>query len=194
VLTDTYVDEGKSALCARTRPGLYALLNDVISGRAAFRVLLIYDVSRLGRFQDIDEAAHYEFLCKEAGISVHYCAEEFGIECNVQNSLMKALKRTMAAQFSRELSERVFEAKHRMADLVLLDYAMRGADGEIVVHKVKRCKQNVPLIAVSANPIPEEALSCADCVVTREKGPVQLLKKIEQYLRRSWPATQQSNR
>jgi DNA invertase Pin-like site-specific DNA recombinase len=81
-----------------------------------FKVLLICDVRRLGRFQDIDEAAHYEFLCKEAGISVHYCAEEFGIECNVQKSLMEALKRTMAAQFSRELSDRVFEEKHRLAE------------------------------------------------------------------------------
>ncbi len=67
-------------------------------------------------------------------------------------------------------------------DLVLLDYAMRGKDGEIVAHKVKRCKQNVPVIAVSANPIPEETLSCADWVVTTEKGPAQLLKKIGQLL------------
>jgi hypothetical protein len=31
--------------------------------------------SRWGRFQDADESAHYEFLCKSAGIPVHYCAE-----------------------------------------------------------------------------------------------------------------------
>ena len=37
----------------------------------------VYDVSRWGRFQDPDESAHYEFLCKAAGVRVHYCAEQF---------------------------------------------------------------------------------------------------------------------
>jgi hypothetical protein len=30
-----------------------------------------------GRFQDVDEGAYYEFICKRAGIAVHYCAGEF---------------------------------------------------------------------------------------------------------------------
>jgi DNA invertase Pin-like site-specific DNA recombinase len=38
--------------------------------------VLVYDVSRWGRFQDIDESAHYEFVCKQAGIKVAYCAED----------------------------------------------------------------------------------------------------------------------
>jgi len=67
-------------------------------------------------------------------------------------------------------------------DLVLLDYAMPGADGETVAHKIKRCKQNVPVIAVSANPIPEETLTCADCVVTMGQGTVFLLQKIGRLL------------
>ncbi len=74
----------------------------------------------------------------------------------------------------------IFEAYP--VDLVLLDYAMRGADGELVAHKLKRCKQNIPVIAVSVKPIPEEILSCADCVVTNEQGPLQLLEKIGQLL------------
>jgi hypothetical protein len=28
-------------------------------------------------FQDADESAYYEFLCRAAGIGVRYCAEEF---------------------------------------------------------------------------------------------------------------------
>lgn len=67
-------------------------------------------------------------------------------------------------------------------DLVLLDHAMRGTDGELIVHKIKRCKHNVPVIAVSAEPIPEETLSCADCVVTKKQDSLQLLQKIEQLL------------
>jgi hypothetical protein len=34
-------------------------------------------VSRWGRFQDIDESAHYEFICKRSGLNVVYCAEQF---------------------------------------------------------------------------------------------------------------------
>ena len=48
-----------------------------VSGRADFTAILVYDVSRWERFQDADESAYYEFLCKEAGITVHYCAEQF---------------------------------------------------------------------------------------------------------------------
>ncbi len=67
-------------------------------------------------------------------------------------------------------------------DLVLLDYAMHGTIGEIVAHKIKRCKQKTPVIAVSATPVPEGTLTCADCVVTKGEDPVLLLKKIGQLL------------
>jgi hypothetical protein len=36
----------------------------VESGAASFDVILVYDVSRWGRFQDADESAYYEYLCK----------------------------------------------------------------------------------------------------------------------------------
>ena len=65
---------------------------------------------------------------------------------------------------------------------VLLDYAMHGMAGEIVARKIKQCKQNIPVIAVSASPITEESLTSADCVVTTGEVPVLLLKKIGQLL------------
>ena len=43
----------------------------------SFGAILVYDVSRWGRFQDADESAYYEFSCREAGIAVHDCAEQF---------------------------------------------------------------------------------------------------------------------
>ena len=54
----TYRDEGESGLRIRNRKGLRELIDDVSSGRADFTHLLVYDVSRWGRFQDTDEAAH----------------------------------------------------------------------------------------------------------------------------------------
>src|SRR4029453_19126677 len=73
----TYEDAGRSGLSIANRRGLSTLLSDVITGAQRFKAVLVYDVSRWGRFQDFDEAAHYEFLCKKAGIPVHYRSEQF---------------------------------------------------------------------------------------------------------------------
>ena len=73
----TYADEGKSGLSIGGRDGLQRLLADVKAGTTDFEAIVIYDVSRWGRFQDADESAHYEYTCKQAGIRVIYCAEQF---------------------------------------------------------------------------------------------------------------------
>ncbi|WP_426443214.1 recombinase family protein [Bradyrhizobium genosp. P] len=71
----TYRDEGESGLKIENRGGLAELIEDVRSGQAGFGHLLVFDVSRWGRFQDVDESAHYEFICRKAGIKVAYCSE-----------------------------------------------------------------------------------------------------------------------
>ena len=102
-IVKTYVDAGRSGVTLKRRGALTALLADVLRRRACYRAILVYDVSRWGRFQDADESAHYEFLCKKAGIPVHYCAELFPNDGTLTSSIFKALKRTMAAEYSREL-------------------------------------------------------------------------------------------
>ena len=57
------------------------MIDTVESGNASFKAILVYDISRWGRFQDADESAFYEYLCKRAGIEVHYCAEQFENGC-----------------------------------------------------------------------------------------------------------------
>jgi DNA invertase Pin-like site-specific DNA recombinase len=111
----TYADHGRSGLTLAGRLGLTALLEDVASGRADFELVLVYDVSRWGRFQDCDEAAHYEHLCRRGGVRVEYCAEPFTNEGSPMAMVLKALKRVMAAEYSRELSEKVFAGKTRAA-------------------------------------------------------------------------------
>src|ERR1700757_240566 len=113
----TYSDPGKSGLEIKTRPGLRHLLRDVVAGNCKFRAILVYDVSRWGRFQDTDEAAHYEFLCKSSGVPVHYCAEIFANDGTLPSLIMKALKRTMAGEYSRELGVKVLAGQKRLAVL-----------------------------------------------------------------------------
>lgn len=93
------------------RSGLKQLLQDVVTGNCTYKTVLVYDVSRWGRFQDCDEAAHYEFLCRQAGVSIRYCTESFADDSTIAGSVMKALKRTMAAEYSRELGIKSEQAK-----------------------------------------------------------------------------------
>jgi DNA invertase Pin-like site-specific DNA recombinase len=117
VIVRTYDDRGKSGVVAKNRLGLRDLLKDVVSGKAEYKAVLVYDVSRWGRFPNSDEAAHYEFLCLSSGIPLHYCAEPFVNDGTATSTLLKALKRSMAAEFSRELGEKEFRGKCRLVQL-----------------------------------------------------------------------------
>ncbi len=113
----TYSDAAKSGIVLKHRTGLGQLLRDVVSGTAAYQAILVYDVSRWGRFQDTDESAHYEFLCESAGVPVHYCAETFANDGSLPSLIMKSLKRTMAGEYSRELGVKVLAGQKRLACL-----------------------------------------------------------------------------
>lgn len=117
LIVRTYADHGKSGIIAKNRRALTELLKDVVTGEADFKAILVYDVSRWGRFPNNDEAAYYEFLCARAGIPLHYCAEPFCNDETTVSSLLKALKRSMAAEYSRELSEKVTRGKARLVQM-----------------------------------------------------------------------------
>jgi DNA invertase Pin-like site-specific DNA recombinase len=122
----TYADAGKSGLTLAEREELQKLLADVESGRADFSVVLVYDVSRWGRFLDADESAYHECICRKAGINVHYPAEQFKNDGSPVSTLIKAVKRTMAAEYSRELSVKVFAGQCRLIELGYRQGGMAG--------------------------------------------------------------------
>jgi hypothetical protein len=88
----TYTDAGKSGLRIDGRDALKQLIHDVESGEADFTDILVYDVSRWGRFQDADESAYYEYLCRRAKINVHYCAEQFENDGSPVSTIVKGVK------------------------------------------------------------------------------------------------------
>lgn len=112
----TYSDLGKSGVDLRRRPGLKCLIADALKPDRQFSVLLVFDVSRWGRFQDIDESGHYEFLLRQAGVRVVYCAEMFENDGSALSSMVKALKRSMAGEYSRELSAKTRAGQRRLAE------------------------------------------------------------------------------
>jgi DNA invertase Pin-like site-specific DNA recombinase len=110
----TYADEGKSGLNIDGREALQELIADVTSGRADYSMILVYDISRWGRFQDADQGAFYEVTCRRAGVSVHYCAEQFENDGSISSTIIKTVKRAMAGEYSRELSAKVFTGQCRL--------------------------------------------------------------------------------
>jgi DNA invertase Pin-like site-specific DNA recombinase len=122
----TYTDAGKSGLRIDGRDALKQLIHDVESGCTDFSVILVYDVSRWGRFQDADESAYYEYICRRAKIEVHYCAEQFENDGSPISTIVKGVKRAMAGEYSRELSAKVFIGQCR---LIELGFRQGGAPG-----------------------------------------------------------------
>lgn len=122
----TYSDEGKSGLKIQGRDSLGRLLGEIEAGKADFKAILVYDISRWGRFQDADESAYYEYICKRAGVTVHYCAEQFENDGSPVSTIVKGVKRAMAGEYSRELSTKVFQGACR---LVQMGYRQGGMAG-----------------------------------------------------------------
>src|SRR5260370_31766541 len=89
---------------------------EVQSVAAGFQSILVYDVSRWGRFQDADEGAYDEHFCSRAGIRVHYCGEQFDNDGSIGSMLLKNVKRVRAGEYSRELSVKVFAGQCRLIE------------------------------------------------------------------------------
>lgn len=121
-----YSDEGKSGLNIQGRDSLGQMISDVQNAVTDFACILVYDVSRWGRFQDADESAYYEYICRRAGISVHYCAEQFENDGSPVSTIVKGVKRAMAGEYSRELSSKVFQGACR---LIQMGYKQGGMAG-----------------------------------------------------------------
>lgn len=122
----TYADPGKSGVVLKRREGLKKLLRDVIAGGQPYKAILVYDVSRWGRFLDADESAFYEYVCKSAGVPVHYCAESFSNDDSLQSAILKSLKRAMASEYSRDLGRKVLAGQRRGASLGFRQGAQPG--------------------------------------------------------------------
>jgi DNA invertase Pin-like site-specific DNA recombinase len=112
-----YEDAAKSGLQISNREGMRCLLREVMDEPRPFDVVLVYDVSRWGRFQDIDAAAYYEYTCRLHGAAVIYVRESFGTESDPMTALLKTMKRAMAAEYARELGVKCRDGQDRAIQL-----------------------------------------------------------------------------
>mgnify|MGYP000972597735 CR=1 FL=1 len=116
-LVTVYEDAAKSGLNIANREGMKRLLRNVMDEPRPFDFVLVYDVSRWGRFQDIDAAAYYEYTCRLHGVQVIYVGETFGSVQDPMTALLKTMKRAMAAEFARELGVKTRAGQDRAIHL-----------------------------------------------------------------------------
>ena len=98
-----YCDECRSGLRIDDRPGLQQLFRDIENGAGDFDAVLLFDPSRWGRFVDPHGLVTDEFARRRAGMEIHYCADQLRHDGRPVASIVKAIKRTMAREYDREL-------------------------------------------------------------------------------------------
>ncbi|MBR0934322.1 recombinase family protein [Bradyrhizobium jicamae] len=146
-----YSDPGRSGLTIARPQGLQQLINDVESGQPGFDCVLVFDASRWGRFQDTDESAYYEFICKRAGIQVHYCADEFENDGSLSSVMLKSLKR---AKVARSVSDG--DVRARRWEVRKLKYQKAALTLLIRMDHGNNCIQDYFLLPTAALPLTKD--------------------------------------
>jgi DNA invertase Pin-like site-specific DNA recombinase len=191
VITCVYSDEGISGLDVKKRIGLKRLLTDVVTHKAKYRKVLVYDVSRWGRFQDPDQSAYYEYLCRMNGVEVVYCAETFQNDQGPVSSVLKTIRRVEAAGFSRDLSAKVWMSQCNMArrghvqggkPRYGLKHVLVRDDGKPIKRFNRRAKGRLVGYHVELAPGPKEEVRLVREVFRRYVKLDQSIKEIADYL------------
>jgi DNA invertase Pin-like site-specific DNA recombinase len=92
------------------------MMEEWISKRHDFEYVLCLDVSRWGRFQDIDLSAQFSAICKKNGKQVIYTTIGKPREDDPLYPVYVQFERFRAAQYSRELSDKVWRGCVKIAE------------------------------------------------------------------------------
>ena len=104
-----FADAGKSGLSTEGRDGFNEMIQKYVEGGAAdFEYVFVLDVSRWGRFQDIDQSSYFSGLCRKHGKKVVYTSIGFQKEDDLVHFLRLDIDRYRAATYSKELSDKVW--------------------------------------------------------------------------------------
>ncbi|MEI8375206.1 MAG: recombinase family protein [Planctomycetota bacterium] len=111
-----FMDAGKSGLNAEGRPAFTEMMEHWVKQDRDFRYILCLDVSRWGRFQDLDLSATFSSECKRHGKEVVYTTMGLPRENDNFQPVYVQFERFRAAQYSKELSEKVWRGCMKIAE------------------------------------------------------------------------------
>ncbi|WFQ78466.1 recombinase family protein [Xenorhabdus sp. SF857] len=111
----TYDDSGKSGVTANRREAFHQLIDDVVSRRINIKAVLVYDISRFGRFQKIDQYGYYTHQLEMHDVKIIYCANPIAEVDNDYADFQLFIGRKEASLFSRNLSQKVFLGQVNLA-------------------------------------------------------------------------------
>jgi DNA invertase Pin-like site-specific DNA recombinase len=103
-----FSDAGKSGLNSEGRPAFTEMMEEWVKKRKDFSYILCLDVSRWGRFQDIDLSAQFSAECRKNNKQVIYTTIGKPREDDPLYPVYVQFERFRAAQYSRELSDKVW--------------------------------------------------------------------------------------
>jgi DNA invertase Pin-like site-specific DNA recombinase len=115
-IINEFTDYGKSGLSTKHRDAFNDMIDNWVKKRDDFDYVLVLDVSRWGRFQDIDVSAAYSAECKKHGKHVIYTSIGMPREGDPYRGVYESLERVRAAEYSRELSGKVFNGCKKVAE------------------------------------------------------------------------------
>ena len=112
-----FADRGVTGVVIDDRDAFNEMMKDYIYGtkRKGLDYVLVFDVSRWGRFQKDDEAAHYSYECSSRGIAVIFSTMGFPKENDLFYNVYLNFERWRAARYSQELSEKVWKGCSKIA-------------------------------------------------------------------------------
>lgn len=111
-----FADAGKSGLTSEGRPEFTAMMEQWVKLRSDFTYVLCLDVSRWGRFQDIDLSAQFSAVCKKHNKQVIYTTIGKPREDDPLYPVYVQFERFRAAQYSRELSDKVWRGCAKISE------------------------------------------------------------------------------
>ncbi len=100
-----FEDEGRSGTQEANRPAFQELIRIVENGQKDFQLILVYDVTRWGRWADANAPAYWEHHCKRHQVPVIFTHEQFKNDGTVGSHLHKHIQFSSAGQYAVDLAK-----------------------------------------------------------------------------------------
>ena len=107
-IIDHFSDYGKSGLSTEKREGFNSLMDKVVNDKDTFQYVIALDMSRWGRFPDLDVTPYYRHICRQYGKEIAFSTYGMPQENDIGYHLRLTIEEIRAKEFSQDLSRKVF--------------------------------------------------------------------------------------